>query len=40
MREIAEVLDLSESRISQLRSLAMARVRAALQELDIDSSVF
>lgn len=36
MKEIAKVLDLSESRISQLHSLALARVKAAVQGSDLD----
>ncbi len=36
MREIAEVLDLCESRISQLHSLALARLGALLEENKID----
>jgi RNA polymerase sigma factor for flagellar operon FliA len=39
MREIAEVMQLGESRISQLHSLALPKLRAALQKADLDETL-
>jgi RNA polymerase sigma factor for flagellar operon FliA len=36
LREISEVLDLSESRISQIRAKAIVKLRGKLSNLEID----
>ncbi len=40
MREIAEILDLAESRVSQIHSLAIVKLRAALDEMELEEATF
>ena len=40
MREIAAVVDLAESRVSQIHSLAITKLRAAIQQMDLEEGTF
>ena len=35
MREVADVMDLAESRVSQIHSVAITKLRAAIQKMQI-----
>ena len=40
MREVAEVMDLAESRVSQIHSVAIAKLRAAIQQMQLKEDTF
>jgi len=40
MREIAAVMDLAESRVSQIHSLAITKLRAAIENMDLEEGTF
>jgi len=40
MREVGEVMDLAESRVSQIHSLAVRKLRAAIQEMQLEEDSF
>jgi RNA polymerase sigma factor for flagellar operon FliA len=40
MREIAEVMDLAESRVSQIHSLVTTKLRAAIQKMQLEEGTF
>jgi len=40
MREVAEVMDLAESRVSQIHSLAIAKLRTAIQAMQLKEDTF
>ena len=40
MREVAAVMDLAESRVSQIHSLAITKLRAAIQEMQLKEDTF
>jgi len=40
MREVAEVMDLAESRVSQIHSLAITKLRAAIQQMQLKEDTF
>jgi len=40
MREVAAVMDLAESRVSQIHSLAITKLRAAIQEMQLKEDAF
>jgi RNA polymerase sigma factor for flagellar operon FliA len=40
MREVAEVMDLTESRVSQIHSLVTAKLRAAIQKMQLEEDTF
>src|SRR5689334_24917016 len=40
MREVAEVMDLAESRVSQIHSLAITKLRAAIQAMQLKEDTF
>ena len=40
MREVAAVMDLAESRVSQIHSLAITKLRAAIQKMQLEEDTF
>jgi RNA polymerase sigma factor for flagellar operon FliA len=40
MREVAAVMDLAESRVSQIHSLAITKLRTAIQEMQLEEDTF
>jgi len=40
MREVAEVMDLAESRVSQIHSLAITKIRAAIENMELEERTF
>ena len=40
MREVADVMDLAESRVSQIHSLAITKLRAAIQKMQLEEDTF
>ena len=40
MREVAAILDLAESRVSQIHSLAIAKLRAAIENMELEERTF
>jgi RNA polymerase sigma factor for flagellar operon FliA len=40
MHEVGEVMDLAESRVSQIHSLAVRKLRAAIQEMQLEEDSF
>jgi len=40
MREVAEVMNLAESRVSQIHSVAIAKLRAAIQNMELEERTF
>ena len=40
MREVAEVMDLAESRVSQIHSLAITKLRTAIQAMQLKEDTF
>ena len=40
MREIATVMDLAESRVSQIHSLAITKLRTAIQDMQLEEQTF
>jgi RNA polymerase sigma factor for flagellar operon FliA len=40
MREIASVMDLAESRVSQIHSLAITKLRTAIQDMELEEKTF
>jgi RNA polymerase sigma factor for flagellar operon FliA len=40
MREIATVVDLAESRVSQIHSLAITKLRTAIQDMQLEEQTF
>ena len=40
MREVAEVMDLAESRVSQIHSVAITKLRAAIQAMQLKEDTF
>jgi RNA polymerase sigma factor FliA len=40
MREVASVMDLAESRVSQIHSLAITKLRAAIQKMQLQEDTF
>jgi len=40
MREVAEAMDLAESRVSQIHSVAIAKLRAAIEKMELEERTF
>jgi RNA polymerase sigma factor for flagellar operon FliA len=40
MREVADVMDLAESRVSQIHSVAITKLRAAIQKMQLEEDTF
>ena len=40
MREVAEVMDLAESRVSQIHAIATTKLRAAIQKMQLEADAF